>query len=322
MSFTVPNAADASHEAQARLFSQDLQILRDGSRATGVVSGCAVTAQGTPDMTVAVAAGRAIVAGALVTVAAGNVTITTANGSNPRIDLVVVNDAGTKSAVAGAAAASPVPPSIPGDSAVLAAVYVPAAASAITSAEIVSKRVPEVYPPFPHYVAGRYYPLLPAPYGKLETASHPNNEIKFLPFYCVGLTIDRLAIRCTNAGNTNAVARLGIYANRADFDAPGDLVVEAGTALVDTTGDKEISFTATAIPDGLNWAATCVQEAASTTPSFRGLFAALTFMSNSGLSNFDAYIGFHQTGVSGALPSTATPSFGTNLIAALRARAA
>jgi hypothetical protein len=73
-------------------------------------------------------------------VTAGNVTITAADGSNPRFDLVVVDSAGAKSAVAGTAAANPVFAD-PAGKVVLAAVYVPAADTDIDANQIIDKRI-------------------------------------------------------------------------------------------------------------------------------------------------------------------------------------
>src|SRR3990167_8658488 len=126
MPFTIPNEADAAFADQAEPDKVDIDILVAALKGDGVISGCAVTAQGTPDMTVAVASGTIIIAGATIAVSGGDVTITAAAGTNPRFDLVVENNAGTKSAVAGAANANPCFPAIPASSVVLAAVYVPA----------------------------------------------------------------------------------------------------------------------------------------------------------------------------------------------------
>jgi microcystin-dependent protein len=147
MPFNIPNAADAEDQTQAQPDSRDFSAMIAAAFAgTGVVSGCAVTAQGTPNMTVAVAAGSVAVTGTTVAVTGGNVTITTANATNPRFDLICVDNTGTKSAVAGTPAASPVFPD-PAGKVVLAAVRVPAAASAINAAKIVDKRLAPVIPP-------------------------------------------------------------------------------------------------------------------------------------------------------------------------------
>ncbi len=57
MPFTIPDESEAAFAPQARLFQTDLETLALAHNGTGVLSGCAVTAQGSPDMTVAVAAG-------------------------------------------------------------------------------------------------------------------------------------------------------------------------------------------------------------------------------------------------------------------------
>lgn len=144
MAFDIPNAASAEDPSQAMPDSRDFtDILIPSFSGTGVVTGCAVTPQGSPDMTVAVAAGTVAVAGVSVGVAGGNVVITAADATNPRFDLIVASNTGVKSAVAGVPAAAPVFPSAAGK-VVLAAVRVPAGAASINAAKIVDKRVPPV----------------------------------------------------------------------------------------------------------------------------------------------------------------------------------
>lgn len=141
--FKVPINDANFNTNQARIYTTDFDALVQGVKGEGVVTGCAVTAQGSPDMTVAVAAGTVKIAGALVTVSSGNVTITTANAIYPRIDIVVVNSSGTKSVTAGAATTvNTVMPAIPASSVILAAVYVPANDTAIATAQITDKKVP------------------------------------------------------------------------------------------------------------------------------------------------------------------------------------
>lgn len=139
--FTIPNVGDAFNAAQAQVDTVDLDIVVAGVAGTGVISGCAVTAQGSPDMTLAVASGTVKVGATVVAVSAGNVTITTAHATLARFDLVVVDNAGTKSVTAGTAATPPVFPAIPASSVVLAAVYVPATDTAIQSNQITDKRM-------------------------------------------------------------------------------------------------------------------------------------------------------------------------------------
>lgn len=141
MAYKIPNYSDATYSEQAEPDSVDFDILAAGHAIYGVKTGCAVSAQGTPDMTVAVAVGTVYIGGRPVAVTAGNVTITTADGSNPRIDLITVDTAGTKAAVAGTPSSNPVCPAIPASKTALAAVYVPSGVTAITSGMITDKRI-------------------------------------------------------------------------------------------------------------------------------------------------------------------------------------
>lgn len=146
MTFTKYNDPGAgvnpgSYAAQAQPDKVDWDIVTAGSAGTGVVSGCAVTAQGTPNMTVAVASGTVAVLSATASVTAGNVTVTAANATNPRIDLIVSSSSGVLSCTAGTAATVPCMPNIPASSVVLAEIYVPANATAITTAMIRDCRV-------------------------------------------------------------------------------------------------------------------------------------------------------------------------------------
>lgn len=139
--FQIPNNDVVFNANQSIWMSTDVAALVAGLKGEGVVSGCGVSAQGSPDMTLAVAAGMVTFVGSAVSVSAGNVTITTANSTNPRIDLVSVNSSGTKAVTAGTASANPAPPAIPSNSILLAMVYVPAADTAIAGNQITDKRV-------------------------------------------------------------------------------------------------------------------------------------------------------------------------------------
>jgi hypothetical protein len=141
VAFTIPNTSVAAFADQAEPDSVDIDILAAGHVGTGVVSGCAVTAQGSPDMTVAVAAGTVLVDGVPAAVSSGNVTITAAHATLPRKDIIVASNAGVKSCTAGTAAAQPLKPAIPANSVVLAEVYVPALDTAINANQITDKRV-------------------------------------------------------------------------------------------------------------------------------------------------------------------------------------
>jgi hypothetical protein len=142
----LPNAPDATVGFQAMPDSQDFEILLRGIVGSGVVTGCAVTAQGVPNMTVAVAIGTVMLGAAPVrtAVTAGNVTIAANATSFYRIDLIEVNSAGTKVAVQGTPGSATQMPTIPAPSAgsvPLAAVFVQPGAVSITSGYIIDKRV-------------------------------------------------------------------------------------------------------------------------------------------------------------------------------------
>lgn len=138
--FRIPGKADATYPRQAGGFSTDIDTIAAALAGDGVLVGLGVSAQGTPDMTVAVAAGQGRIGGYFPFVAAQNVTITAADTTNPRIDIIVLDWNGAVSRVGGTAAAYPRPPAIPSNSMQLAQVYVTANATSIANGDIVDKR--------------------------------------------------------------------------------------------------------------------------------------------------------------------------------------
>ena len=141
MAFTIPNHADAASAFQAEPDSVDFDILAAGYSGSGVISGCAVTAQGSPNMTVAVAAGVVSVAGVRASVTGANATIGTADGTNPRFDMITINSSGAIATTAGTAASVPELPNIPSVSIVLALIFIPANDTTIATNQITDKRV-------------------------------------------------------------------------------------------------------------------------------------------------------------------------------------
>jgi hypothetical protein len=139
MPLTIPNLVDAPKLSQAQIDKVDVDALVAAFNTTGVISGCAVSVSS--GMTVAVAAGSVVINGTTVAVAAGNVTLAAASTPNYRFDLIVVNNAGVKSAVTGTPSSAPVFPPIPANSVLLAVVWVPIIDSVITASQIIDKRV-------------------------------------------------------------------------------------------------------------------------------------------------------------------------------------
>lgn len=151
MAFTIPNLAAAAFADQAEPDSVDIDILVAAFAGTGVVVGCAVSQRAAgANLSVDVAAGKVSVASTEVAVTSGNVAVT-ADATNPRISLVVADNTGAKSVTAGTAAADPVMPAIPANSVVLAAVYIPAGDTAISTNQITDKRTYPVSPGKPIY---------------------------------------------------------------------------------------------------------------------------------------------------------------------------
>lgn len=141
MGFYIPNAPNASVIDQSEPDSVDFTAL--GDRKTGVVSGCVVTAQTSPDQTVAVSAGEVLSNGTFIAVNA-NSTLSIGSGSSagPRFDLVVVNSSGTLAVRTGIASSNPVFPALSTGDVVLAAIYrTSGTSSTIASGQIIDKRV-------------------------------------------------------------------------------------------------------------------------------------------------------------------------------------
>lgn len=140
--FTIPDKLEGQNDIQSILFQEDIEILIAGIDGKDcVLSGGAVTAQGSPDMTVAVAKAAVLSNGIMYPVAAANATITAADATNPRIDFVVITSAGAIAVRAGTAAAAPKPPTRTANDVVLAQIYVPATDTTIVSAQIVDRRM-------------------------------------------------------------------------------------------------------------------------------------------------------------------------------------
>lgn len=140
MAFTIPDKGEGDNDIQSILFQEDLEILVAGiAGIDGVLSGLAVT--GGADMTPAVAKGAVLSNRVMFAVAAADVTIGTADATNPRIDLIVVNSSGALAVRAGTAAAAPKPPARTANDVVIAQVYVPANDTAIATSQIIDRRV-------------------------------------------------------------------------------------------------------------------------------------------------------------------------------------
>jgi hypothetical protein len=140
MGWTIPDKGEGDNDIQSILFQEYLDVLAEGINGKNcVLSGLAVT--GAASMTPSVAKGAVLSNRVMFAVAASTVTIGTADATNPRIDLIVVNSSGTLAVRAGTAAATPKPPARSTDDVVIAAVYVPATDTTIATSQITDMRM-------------------------------------------------------------------------------------------------------------------------------------------------------------------------------------
>lgn len=139
----------ATYIEQARPDKGDVDAWTAGHQGFGVLSGGAVTQHGIGGMSVDVSALSCVVNNNKVDSfnAVSGLTISAADTSHDRIDLIVATDGTGIQVVAGTAASTPVWASIPANSVLLGMVVVPANATQILTANIVDKRV-MVTPPY------------------------------------------------------------------------------------------------------------------------------------------------------------------------------
>lgn len=140
MSWTIPDKGEGDNDIQSILFQEYLDVLVAGIQGVDcVLSGLNVT--GGADMTPAVAKGAVLSNETMFAIAAADVTIAAADATNPRIDLIVVDNAGALAVRAGTAAAAPKPPVRSANDVVISAVYVPAADTSIETTKCIDMRV-------------------------------------------------------------------------------------------------------------------------------------------------------------------------------------
>ena len=140
MPWSIPDKGEGVSPFQSALFQEYLDALVDGiSGKNCVLSGLAVT--GNANLVPSVAKGAVLTNGILKAVAANTVTIGAADATNPRIDLIVVDSSGALQVRAGTAAAFPKPPTRTANDVIISAVYVPATATSLATANCVDLRV-------------------------------------------------------------------------------------------------------------------------------------------------------------------------------------
>lgn len=130
-------------DIRSGVYASDFDPFIMGAQRYGVVSGCAPTAHG-GTLGVDVVAGVIENDGTQITVVGGSpaVTLSTADATNPRIDLIEVSSSGTVGKVTGTPAAVPVAPAGTAGSVRLGRWVVPAGLTAlVTATHLVDQRV-------------------------------------------------------------------------------------------------------------------------------------------------------------------------------------
>jgi hypothetical protein len=140
MAFSIPDKGEPLNDLQSIFFQEQLEMLVEGIDGRNcVLSGGAVTPSSL--LTVAIAKAAVLSAGTLFAVAATTIAVGTADATNPRLDMIVVNSSGTVAVRAGTAAASPKPAVRTANDVVLAMIYVSATLTTVASGNIVDMRV-------------------------------------------------------------------------------------------------------------------------------------------------------------------------------------
>jgi hypothetical protein len=141
MGFYIPNAPDASVTDQSEPDSVDFLAL--GNRKSGVISGCLVSAQTSPDQTVQVSAGEVLTEGVYKTVSSSsNLSVGLGSSAGPRFDLVVVASTGALQVRQGTSSTNPTFPTLSSGDVVLAAIYrTSGTSSTVANTQIIDKRI-------------------------------------------------------------------------------------------------------------------------------------------------------------------------------------
>jgi len=251
MPLTIPNESAAPADAaQSTLYETDIKALVAGIGGDGVITGCAVTAQATPNTTVAVAAGVVKAGTTYAVVAAANVSMPSSDATNPRWVLVSASDTGALTATGGTAAAAPLLPAIPAGSVALAAVWWPANDTTVATEQITPKDVLVTAhaPPDarPKRVGATYYDVPGVGMTRWATNQYEGNRVHYFPMRVRGrsLTISEIRFRNTTTGTT---VRVALY--RASVDSQPLALVGGVTGVsVTTTGVKTAALAATCSP--------------------------------------------------------------------------
>ena len=105
-----------------------------------VVTGCYVRESTTPAQNVSISSGEVLIGNDVYSISSQTFSVSSADATNPRWDLIYVDSSGTIQELTGTAAASPTRPSIPSNSVPLAYIYRAATDNTINNADIYDHR--------------------------------------------------------------------------------------------------------------------------------------------------------------------------------------
>lgn len=141
MPFTIQDKGEAVNDVMSIFWQEYIDALIEAIGGKNLVlSGFGATSNS--NMTYAIAKGAVLTNGVLKAVAANaTVTITAADGTNPRLDLIVVDSSGAFQVRTGTPAAAPKPPARSANDVLLYCVYVPAGDTNLAANQLVDLRL-------------------------------------------------------------------------------------------------------------------------------------------------------------------------------------
>lgn len=128
-----------------------------------------------------------------------------------------------------------------------------------------------------------------------------NGTLRLAPvFVDRTITVTRLFADISVVGEAGSVLRLGIYADNGNY--PGALILDGGAVAGDSATVQEVTVSQVLAP-GLYWVGGAVQSAPTTQPTVRVINNASPVGHTALPSANTPFVGYGQTGVTGALPA-------------------
>lgn len=156
--------------------------------------------------------------------------------------------------------------------------------------------------------SGLYYQATPS--VSLSVITTGTGTFRATPFVVPrAVTLSRIGLEVTVAGDVGSLVRLGIYADNGS-GYPDALVLDAGTVAGDAVGVAENTISQALTP-GLYWVGAVAQNVTTTQPSIRGIATTsgatapqMPLSTSTPATNSLSSVGFAGLSITGALPST------------------